>query len=131
MLRLAHGIEKITFTPLVEPERLGRQDDALVLRGGSRKVEMCPSAGTKHVAGEVIFMLPLLDKDDCALLFVVKPAEQRVGAPIQQCVSRRFGISVISFQGVIDDDEIAALAGEGAAGRQGRAKAALGSKKLT
>lgn len=49
---------------------------------------MISPAGAQHMAGKVILMLSLLEKDDYARLLVVQETEQGVGAPFQQGCGR-------------------------------------------
>src|ERR1700722_12668069 len=75
-------------------------------------------------------MYALHDDKDGAAPLIVEPGDQRVLEPFIRAIALDVRIGVIRLQGVINDDEVAAAAGQSAADRSGQTKAAGGQFNL-
>src|ERR1700729_3283669 len=75
-------------------------------------------------------MYALHNNQDGPAPLIVEPRDQRVLEPFIGAVALDLRIGVIRLQRVVDDNEVAAAAGESAADRSGQTKAAGGQFNL-
>src|SRR5262249_62096495 len=68
---------------------------------------------------QMVLMLTLHDDNDRAILFVVEARDQGAGVPFDQALARRFRRRILGFLRIVEDNEVAAASGEGAANRSG------------
>ena len=85
--------------------------------GNRRQIEVRPAVLLQQMADKIVHVQALHDHDDGVLALVVQTAKQRVRVPLLGAFARRFRIGVLRLQRIVDDDEVAAAAGEGAADR--------------
>ena len=95
----------------------------LVDLGDGGKVKDLPFIGLAgHEAGQVVHMDALHDDDDRAGAFVVEAGQQGVLEPLVGGVALGFGMGVVGLQRIVDNNQVAAAAGERAADRSGQPK---------
>ena len=82
-----------------------------------RQIEVRPAVLLQQMANEIVDMEALHDHDDGVLGLVVETGEQRVGVPLLGTFACCFRIGILRLHGIVDDDEVAAAAGERAADR--------------
>ena len=87
---------------------------------------MAPAAVPQEFAREIVLVEALHDENDGALLLVIEAGQKRRPIPIIDGTPGILRLSVASLHGIIDNDDIGAAAGEGAADGNGEAPAAFG-----
>jgi hypothetical protein len=98
-----------------------RYPNDLVDLGDGGQVEDLPFIGLAgHEAGKVIHMDALHDDDDRAGAFVVEAGQQGALEPFVDRIALGFGMGVVRLQRIVDDNQVAAAAGERAADRSGQ-----------
>src|SRR5579863_9968 len=80
-----------------------------------RQIEMVPAALSKQIASKIVFVEPLHNGDDRAGLFVVETRNQGAAIPVDHPLSCLLGINLVGVEGIVDNDQIRAASGEGAA----------------
>ena len=75
-------------------------------------------------------MYALHNNQDGPPPFVIEPGDQCVLEPFIGAIALDLRIGVVRLQGVVDDNEVAATAGQSAADRSGQTKAAGGQFNL-
>ena len=76
------------------------------------------------MADQVVFVQPLHDDHDGAFGLVVEARQERGIEPFVDGIAPRVRPRFLGLQGIVDDDEIGAAAGEHTAHRGGQTKAA-------
>src|SRR6516165_7161029 len=103
----------------------------LVLRFCNRwQIEVCPAFLLKKMTNKVTQVQPLHDYDDGVGGLVVQAAEQRVRVPLLGAFAGCFRIGILRLERIVDDNEVAAAAGEGATDRGGQPVATAGGGKF-
>jgi hypothetical protein len=103
---------------------------AFVLLGNRRKGDHLPRLMFEHVPDKVVLVQPLHDQDDAAVLLVIEPTEQAVVVPFVHRLALRIGERLIGLEGVIDNNDVAATAGQNATHGGGEAEALTGRHKF-
>jgi hypothetical protein len=88
--------------------------DRFINFGDRGEIEMGPSSFLDQVADQVVQMQSLHHNDDCIRGFIVEPRQQRIAIPLQDILPRAVRLRVLRFHWIVDDDEVAAAAGESA-----------------
>ena len=84
-----------------------------VVFGG--EAEVVPTALVEQVAEEVVFVHALADDDDAAVPGVVQSRPQCSVEPVVHALAGGRGGCLFDLQGIVDSEDVAALAGGGAA----------------
>jgi hypothetical protein len=71
----------------------------------------------QQMADKIVHVQALHDHDDGVLALVVQTAKQRVRVPLHGTFAHRLRMGVLRLLGIVDDDEVAAAAREGAPNR--------------
>src|SRR5262249_9689727 len=87
--------------------------DAEVGLSDRRQIEVRPALLFQQMADRIVQVKALHNHDDGVLGLVIETAEQRVGVPLLGIFAGSFRIGVLRLERVINDDEVAAAAGEG------------------
>jgi hypothetical protein len=107
---MVEGSERLTrevqgFAPAAD-EAFGSPDRLDVVRlvsfGDRRKGHNLPRLLAQHMADQIIFVQPLHDDDNGAVLFVVLPAVEGVIVPVVSGVPLGVGERLLGFQWIID-----------------------------
>ena len=104
----------------------GTDRDLLVLFGDRGQVEMAPATIPQQLAREVVLVEALHDENDGAASLVIEAGQKRRPIPVVDGTPGLLRLSVVSLHRIIDDDDIGAATGEGAANRDGETPAAFG-----
>jgi hypothetical protein len=83
-------------------------------RGNGRYRQTWPALLDQD-AGEVVDVQSLHGCNDQAVLWVVETAESRVAEPVAGCLESNLGVGIIGLDRIIDNQSIAAAAGQRAA----------------
>lgn len=80
------------------------------LLGNRRQAQVVPDRRIpgQLAADQIVVVQPLLDDDDHTFLLVVQAREQRVREPSVGFLADAFGIGILGFKGIVDDQIIAA-----------------------
>jgi hypothetical protein len=103
---------------------------AFVLLGNRRKGDHLPRLMFEHVPDKVILVEPLHDQNDAAAVLVIEATEQAVVVPFVDRLALRIREGLIGLEGIIDDNDVAAAAGQNAAHGGGEAEALAGRHKF-
>src|SRR6516164_4076555 len=95
-----------------------------------RQIEVRPAFLLKKMTNKVTQVQPLHDYDDGVVGLVVQAAEQRVRVPLLGPFASGFRIGILWLERIVDDNEVAAAAGEGATDRGGQPVATAGGGKF-
>ena len=87
------------------------------IAANGRKRDHFPGLLLQHMADEIFLMQSLHDDHHAAVGLVIETAEQGVVVPVVDGLSAGFRQGFIWFQGVVDDDEVTAAAGQYSANR--------------
>ena len=104
--------------------------DSLVRLGDRREVQMFPAARLQQNAGEIIDMQSLHDQHDGAFGRIVEARHQRRSYPFGAFGAGEFRVGLVGFQGIIDDNDVAAAASQLSTGRGGEPPTAHGRLQL-
>ena len=82
--------------------------------GGDRRQHQLRPATVGQDPRKIIDMEPLHRDGDKAVGGIIKPAEGRVAEPVVRGSPGNFRFCVIGFDGIVDDQDFPAAAGQGA-----------------
>src|SRR5271156_3227450 len=82
------------------------------------------------MAYQVVFVQPLHDDHDAAILLAVDATAQRMVVPLVYSVAGDVGDGLVRFQRIVDDDDIGTATGQHATNRGGHAESALFGRKV-
>jgi hypothetical protein len=82
------------------------------------------------MADEIVLMQALHDEDNPAVLLVVEAAIERIVIPLIDLVSLSLGNGLVRLEGIVDDEQVGAAAGQHAADGGGKPMALGRSHEL-
>ena len=115
--RLAFGMQELAEAAVMD--LIGANRHLLRHLGDGRQRQHLPAPLLHQVAGKVVDVQALHDEHDGSGVLIVEAAEQGVADPLLEVEPPRVGLRVGGLQRVIDDNDVAAPAGERASGRCG------------
>jgi hypothetical protein len=72
-------------------------------------MEVSPFLGAAQKdPGQVGHVQPLHDEDNCSILLIVQPRQQRIKEPLIHSLSFALGHGINGFERIIDDDDVPA-----------------------
>jgi hypothetical protein len=86
--------------------------DDLVVQRNRWHVQMIPTALSQEVAGKVVVVQALHDRNDCARLLVIEARDECAAIPIDHALPGRLRMDLVGVEGIVDDDQIGASPGE-------------------
>ena len=89
-----------------------------------------PALLIHEIAGQVVDVQALHDEHDGSRVLIVLATEQGVAVPMLEVEPPRIGVRVGGFQRVVDNNDVAAAAGQGAPGRCGEPEPTLRRHEL-
>src|SRR5450631_914835 len=86
--------------------------DDLVLQRDRRHVQMIPTALSHEVAGKIVLVQALHDRNDRARLLVIETRDECAAIPVDHALPGRLRMDLVCVEGIIDDDQIGASPSE-------------------
>ena len=105
------------------PRSVYRRVDAMdfILLGDRRQAHYLPVALPQHVPHHIVQVQALHDHDHGAGLLVVESAHDGVVQPVVGALAQSVGDGLVRLEWIVDQDDVAAQAGEHATHRGGKA----------
>ena len=104
--------------------------DDLVLQRNRWHVQMIPTALSHEVAGKIVLVQALHDRNDRARLLVIEPRDECAAIPIDHALPCWLRMDFVGVEGIVDDDQIGASPGERSSDRGRVSAPPLGRDEL-
>src|SRR5262245_6338339 len=82
--------------------------NGFLLDGNGRQIKVGPSTLPQKMAGQIVLVQALHNRDNSARLLSIQPRDQSPSIPIDDSLPGGFRQGVVRIERIVDDDEIGA-----------------------